>query len=148
ITTVDSTGDVGIYTSIAIGSDGLPVISYKDETNTSLKVAKCDNQACSGSPTITTVDNTASMGNYTSIAIGSDGLPIISYRDVTNTSLTVAKCDNQAWSGSPTITTVDNTGNEGIDTSIAIGSDGLPIISYRDLTNTSLKVAKCGSIDC
>ena len=39
VTTVDSTGDVGEYTSIAIGADKLPVISYRDVTNTDLKVA-------------------------------------------------------------------------------------------------------------
>ena len=43
VTTVDSTGDVGQYTSITMGSDSLLVISYYDVTNGDLKVAKCYN---------------------------------------------------------------------------------------------------------
>jgi len=38
INTLDSTGDVGFYTSIAIGNDGFPIISYHDATNGDLKV--------------------------------------------------------------------------------------------------------------
>ncbi len=46
ITTVDSTGVVGSHTSITIGTDGLPVISYRDYTNDDLKVVKCANPFC------------------------------------------------------------------------------------------------------
>ena len=49
ITAVDSVGEVGQYTAIAIGTDGLPVMSYYDFTNANLKVAKCINAACIGS---------------------------------------------------------------------------------------------------
>ena len=37
--TLDSTGVVGWYTSVAIGTDGLGFISYLDLTNSDLKVA-------------------------------------------------------------------------------------------------------------
>ena len=80
-TTVDSPGLVGLHTSIAIGNDGFPVISYHDVTNGNLKVAKCVNAACTGSSTKTTVDSTNLVGEYTSIAIGNDGFPVISYYD-------------------------------------------------------------------
>jgi hypothetical protein len=46
ITTLDSDGDVGSYTSITIGADGLPIISYYDTTNDDLKVARCSNALC------------------------------------------------------------------------------------------------------
>ena len=93
LTTVDSAGDVGQYTSITLGADGLPVISYFDSTNGDLKVAKCNSPTCSHySPTATTVDRVGSVGQYTSITLGADGLPVISYYDVTNGDLKVAKC--------------------------------------------------------
>ena len=50
------------YTSITIGTDGLPVISYFDDTNDDLKVAKCGNAACSSGNTLTTVDSGGTVG--------------------------------------------------------------------------------------
>jgi len=46
VTSVDSGGFVGLYTSIAMGIDGLPIISYYDATNFDLKVVKCGNPSC------------------------------------------------------------------------------------------------------
>jgi hypothetical protein len=49
VTTVDDPANqVGQYTSIAIGTDGFPVVSYCDTTAGALKVAKCLNAACTG----------------------------------------------------------------------------------------------------
>ncbi len=83
VTTLDDVGDVGQYTSITIGVDGLPIISYADITVEALKVAHCNDVACAEPATITTVDNDGNLGGFSSIAIGSDGLPIISYYDAT-----------------------------------------------------------------
>jgi len=93
VTTLDSTDTVGLYTSVTIGSDGFPLISYYDYTNGALKVAHCSNVACS-SATLTTLDSTGTVGLHTSVTIGSDGLPLISYYDSTNTNLKVAHCAN------------------------------------------------------
>ena len=46
LTTVDSAGSVGQYSSVTIGADGLALISYYDETNGDLKVAHCSNLFC------------------------------------------------------------------------------------------------------
>ena len=40
IKTVDSLGSVGSFTSLAFGPDGLPAISYYDNTNFDLKFAR------------------------------------------------------------------------------------------------------------
>ena len=135
--------------SITLGADGLPVISYYDQSNGVLKVAKCANAACTGASTLTTVDSSAgSVGRYTSITLGADGLPVISYYAFTNGDLKVAKCANAACTGASTLTAVDSAGNVGLRTSITLGADGLPVISYRDVTNGVLKVAKCTSATC
>ncbi|MBK7473185.1 MAG: hypothetical protein IPI73_23720 [Betaproteobacteria bacterium] len=44
---MDSVGNLGQYTSITTGADGLPVISYYDASNGDMKVAKCGNAFCS-----------------------------------------------------------------------------------------------------
>jgi hypothetical protein len=150
ISTVDSAGAVGYYTSIAIGADALPVIAYFDNTNANLKVAKCVNAACTGTSTLSTVDDSAgNVGQYTSIAIGADALPVIAYYDLTNADLKVAKCANAACSGgASTLSTVDSAGEVGRFTSISIGADALPVIAYFANTNLDLKVAKCANAAC
>ncbi len=47
ITVVDPYGNTGFFTSIAIGTDGLPVISYYDASSGSLKVVHCIDASCS-----------------------------------------------------------------------------------------------------
>ena len=153
ITTVDDppANEVGAHNAIAIGSDGLPVISYQDSSAGALKVAKCANAACTGLATITTVDDhpVLSLGEFSDIAIGADGLPVISYIDSALGALKVAKCANAACTGPATITTVDDPSNTlSGQTSIAIGPDGRPVIAYRDGTAQRLKIAKCVNQAC
>jgi len=104
ITTLDSTGIVGEYSLITIGSDGLGVISYYDRTNGALKVAHCSNTNCTAATLtdVTVVDGTP-RGLYTSIIIGTDGLPLISYHDATvgNGILWVAHCGNVLCTPAP-----------------------------------------------
>jgi hypothetical protein len=144
--TLDTTGDVGEYTSITVDAFGNPIISYHDFDNGDLKVAACNNSACT-TATTTTIDATGVVGRYTSITIGVGGNPIISYYDETNDGLKVAACDNPACT-SATTTTIDTTGEVGQYTSITIGVSGNPIISYYDNTNSDLKVAACDNPAC
>jgi hypothetical protein len=161
ITVVDDPANrVGAYSSLAIGGDGFPVISYQDATAGTLKVAKCANAACTGTATITTVDDPANtVGEYTSLAMGDDGRPVISYFDSTAEAVKVAKCANAACTGTATITTVQDdpnvsTGfNFGIHTTIAIGADGLPVIAYgfagdKGVLSWGINVAKCTNAAC
>ena len=50
--------------------------------------------------------------------------------------------------GTATPHPVDSGGVVGTDTSIAVGADGLPVISYYDLTAKDLKVAHCSNVFC
>ncbi len=147
--TLDATGNVGQYTSIAIRpASGLPIISYWDATNNDLKVYDCSNAACSAG-TARTLDATGNVGTYTGIAIRpASGLPIISYTDGSNSNLKVYDCSNVFCSAGAG-RTLDVTGDVGFFTSIAIRpASGLPIISYYDDTNDDLKVYDCIHAGC
>jgi hypothetical protein len=145
---LDSTGNVGFYTSLTIGSDGLGLVSYRDASASSLKVAHCGDLACS-SAGVYTVDGSGIEGEYSAITLGVDGLGVISYYDGTGADqdLKVAHCGNVACSSSSYVT-VDSAGNVGWSTAITIGSDGFPFVSYRDITNYSVKGLHCPNVFC
>jgi hypothetical protein len=148
IYSIDTEYDGGNFTSITIGTDGAPVISFRDDVNNSLKVAKCLNGTCSAGYKISIVDSTGNVGAYSSIATGTDGNPVVSYFDVNKGMLKVAKCSNASCSAVNPPVPVDSSEDVGYYTSIAIGIDGFPVISYQDGSNACLKVAKCSSASC
>ena len=152
LTTVDS-GGAYASSSITIGSDGLGLISYYDWSSDDLKVAHCNDIACSNA-TITTLDSGGDVGDHTSITIGADGLGLISYfhkgthPDIWNRGdLKVAHCNNVNCS-SATYSTLDSAEAVGWFTSITIGADGLGLISYYDNSYNDLKVAHCNDTAC
>jgi LPXTG-site transpeptidase (sortase) family protein len=147
ITTVDSAGDVGIYTSLALNASGFPVISYLDGTNGDLKVAKCNDATCT-IPIITTVDSAADVGYDSSIVLNTSGFPVISYYDITNGDLKVVVCGNATCTSGNTFTILDDAGNVGEFTSLALNTNGFPVISYLDNTNGDLKMVICGDATC
>jgi len=156
ISTVDDQEDTSFRdTSIAIGLDGLPVISYRDGTAGKLKVAKCNDASCSGGDeSISTInDATESAGWYSTIAVAPDGFPIISYKQLNNpwgSTLKVAKCNDTDCAGEDeTITAITNSGGFVYSSvSIAIGADGLPVLAYRELDTALMFVAKCNDVAC
>lgn len=84
---VDSVGNVGLSTSIALDASGHAHISYTDATNHTLKYATNS----SGAWMTYTIDSSvyvagllSSLGGYTSIAIDSTGKVHVSYRGDTH----------------------------------------------------------------
>jgi hypothetical protein len=143
--TLDSTGDVGEYTSVTIGVDGLPLISYFDDTNSALKVAHCSDPACT-SATVNTMDSAGWVGLHPSVIIGADGLGLITYHDRDNDDLKVAHCSDLACT-SATINTLDGTGGVGYGySSLIIGADSLPLITYTNANH--LMMAHCDDPAC
>ena len=150
-TTVDDPASfVGQNTSIAVGVDGLPVMSYRDVNGGTLRVTHCGNASCTaGNVSIAADDPVNIVGQFTAIAIGADGLPVISHQDVTAGALRVTHCGNASCTAGNVSTTVDDPANiVGQFTAIAIGADGLPVISHQDATTATLRVTHCGNALC
>ncbi|UCF07324.1 MAG: hypothetical protein JSW28_06625 [Thermoplasmata archaeon] len=133
--TIDSGGNVGGYSSIALDSmDGIH-ISYFDYTYSDLKYAF---EPVGGSWTTYTVDSTGDVGKYTSIAIDDLNGVHISYFDETNYDLKYAfKPSGGVWN----TYTIDSTGDVGASSSIAVDGSGGVHICYYDGTNADLKYA-------
>ena len=144
---VDSTGDVGYYTSIAIDSNDALHISYNDDTSDDLRYATCSSGCTTASNwDIGTVDTTGNVGRFTSIAIDSNDAVHISYMDLTNYDLKYATCSSGCTTASNwDKVSIDTTGIVGYYTSIAIDSNDALHISYYESTNDDLKYATCSS---
>ncbi|GAI05235.1 unnamed protein product, partial [marine sediment metagenome] len=112
------TDDVGSYSSLAIGADGLPIIAHKNNTDDDLMVTKCGNAACSSGNTSIWIEASGDTGAYTSIAIGTDGLPVISLFNNSTDDLVVTKCNSADCSSSST-TQISDSDHIGLNTSLA-----------------------------
>ena len=141
----------GAYSSIAIGADGVPVVSYLGQfaTDLSLKAAKCANATCTGTSTVTVL--ATDLGSTGQVVIGADGLPLVTFYSSFIEGLRVAKCGNAACSAGNVLTSLDSlapgSGIVGFDSAVVLGADGLPVISYGTSLGT-LKVTKCSTHSC
>lgn len=140
-------GGPAFYTSLAIGVDGLPIVAYYDPSG-SVGAVKCDNPSCTARTTTMIDGPSPSVGAYLSLAIGNDGLPVISYEDETAHALRIARCADPGCVQSAVVTLDDSANEVGWYTSIAVGADGRPVVSYIDYTANVLKLAKCSNAGC
>jgi hypothetical protein len=137
---VDTVGDVGMYTSLALDGSGNPHISYYDATNGKLKyVSWDDDEDHWGWPEIVGPITGGDWGRYTSLALDGSDNPHISYFDADNQFLKYAYWTGSGWH----IETVDDTGYVGEYSSLALDESDNPHISYIDnYPNFDLKYAK------
>jgi hypothetical protein len=114
VQTVDSAGNVGDFTSLALDYLGNPHISYHDgDPNFDLKYAKWTGRAWS----VQTVDSAGNVGYDTSLALDGAGSPHISYYDSTNADLKYATLNLDQPTISPNETSPPLTNN----TSLILG---------------------------
>ncbi len=136
--TVNSTNDVGGYSSIAIDSLGNPHIAYRDKT---IGVLKYSSYSVTNGWQSYTVDDTpgTDSGLFTSIKIGQDGLRHIVYGSYgADYDLKIATKAAVGWSTS----TIVSAGSVGTYCSLAIEPNGDLHVSCKDETGGYLKYIK------
>jgi hypothetical protein len=152
-TAVDQAGDVGRYTSLAIGPDGRRHITYYDNTKGNLKYASCAGDcAFAGSWSKGVVDNGGDGGDVgfgSSLEIGPDGRRYVTYEDATShhslkfaTCPPTSSCTTQAdW----VRTTIDSETLGSAFSALALNPDGAKEVAYRSgfLNGFQLKYAVC-----
>ncbi len=131
----------GTYASITIGTDGLGLISYKDDSAGNLMVGHCLDQACTRLES--TVLDPLTTPLYSSITIGGDGLGLIAYRS--NAGLKMAHCQNIACTSADINTLM---GAPVTDISITTGTDGFGLLSFFYGSSPLVMTAHCNNQIC
>lgn len=144
---------------------GVPVISYVNAADLTVRIVVCGNPACDPQESASAYTTLASLGSRgqgagTAVAVGGDGYPIVAFRHGDRRALTVAHCGDPLCRdrGQIRLVEVDPGGDpstptpDGVDTghypSMVIGADGLPIIAYYDQARGALKIAHCSDAAC
>ena len=131
---VESTNDVGKYTSIALDSNGNPHITYYDDTNNDLRYT----HKMGSSWTFTTLDSTAHTGKGTSLAIDSNDHLHVAYK--TN-STEIAYMTNRSGSWVKTTLDANSTGNWGVNyINIMLDEGDDPHVVYSDMVDYDLSL--------
>ncbi len=142
--TVDSSGDTGLYNSLAV-INGNPALSYFNGTTMDLRYARATDADGTAWDTPVTVDFLGSTGAYTSLA-EVNGRPAISYYNVTNGDLRFvrgADAVGLTWDGPLTL---DSLGTTGTHTTLLVVA-GRPAICYYDQADTLLRFIRASDAD-
>jgi len=110
IETVDTTGEVGQFSSLAFDGSGHPAISYFYRSTGDLKFVYDSDGDGLEAAEIVTVDSDGDVGWWTSLAFDTSGLPAISYYDRTNGDLKFARFVGFDWGDAP-----DSYGTRSVD---------------------------------
>ena len=142
---VDTGGDVGVNGSLALDSNGNPVVAYYDRTNGQLRVVHCNDPNCQGgNESITTPD--VSGGDGPSLVLDSTGNPVISYYD--GAELRVMHCNDPGCSGTNEIIETPHAPLTGQYSSLVLDASGNPVLSYKNISAQKLNLLHCSNVNC
>jgi len=121
--TVDSAGDVGRNTSMALDSSDKPSIVYEDKSNYDVKFAQWNGSSWQ-------IEAVFSTGYFEigTLSLDSSDVPHIACHDFANRDLEYASWDGSNWQ----LETVDSTGNVGYHPFMVVDSSDNPHFSYTN----------------
>jgi len=123
-TTIDSSGNIGEYATLACSADGTPGIAYCDVPNARLKYARWSGSSFT---TETAVQSAGSPFRYSSLAFAGDGNPAIAYS--LGMYLYFVKWNGSSWQGAePEIRSESPYSIDELN--LAYDPDGKPCIVY------------------
>jgi len=136
-----ASGNTGLYTSLAIGSDGRPRVAYYDEFESALKFAMWDGTAWRNAY----IEYTGEVGRYASLALDGSDNPHIAYYNESSRQPRYAFCDRGVGCLEAVNWTIEDVPEPAADagafTSLAVESNGTPHVAYYDATNRRLQYA-------
>lgn len=148
---LDTLGNIGSSSSIAVGSDNRVHITYRDDHQTlpRLRYATCL-APCADltSFRFATIDQTSlGVGIHPSIIVGQDGSVNITYYDFVSAFLRYAECDaaDCALDSNWSVGTIDNGPFVGETSSLVVNQAGLRQVAYSDSLNGRLRYAVCAT---
>ncbi len=84
-------GTAGAYSSVVMGSDGLPLVSFESGGAHDLNLLHCGDASCTRFTQFRIDGATTTVGTFTGMALGADGMANIAYRDEDNGTLKFAR---------------------------------------------------------
>jgi hypothetical protein len=127
ITAVDTSGDVGRFSSIARNpATGRWAVSYESSSTGHFKFA--EKLASGGWKVVTADSSTQTGGGYTSLAFTAQNRPVFSYYDARNADLKLASFDGTRWN----VQTVAGKNTVGLYSNLRVRGDGtLDVLYYH-----------------
>jgi hypothetical protein len=133
---------------MALGSDGHPIFTFRDDVADRFEVVACEDEGCATTlPSV--IDVAASTGTESAIAVRASGLPIIAYDALGSTELRVASCGNKGCQDAVTTTRTTIASGSGFRVpDITVNPSGHAVITYVDTGTGDLVVATCNNFNC
>lgn len=148
---LDTTGNIGSSSSVAVGTDNRVHITYRDDRQQlpRLRYATCL-APCADllSFRFATIDQSSlGVGVQPSISVGQDGSLNITYYDFVSAFLRYAECTaaDCAVDGNWSVGTIDNGPMVGRSSALVVDAAGLRQVVYADSLNGNLRYATCAA---
>ena len=131
------------FPSLAISPEGTPFAAWQDDSNGDLEiyVAQWDGEAWvevgSGSASGGGISNNDKDSRTPTLAVSPDGTPMVAWRSrPDDEQIYLRRWNGEAWvelNGSASGVGISNNPGESNAPSLAIGSDGIPIVSWQNI---------------